>query len=192
MRIRIMRCLGAVLLLGLFGFADAQNLFREDAFQPLTGDHKGFRVGDAVTILVTENASAASTADTTAARKGNVGLNVRSPTDSRNYGIGPNNDFDGAGRTERTGKLLARITVSIRGFAPNGDLLLAGEQLVEINNERQRIKIEGRARPRDIGEQNSIYSYRLADATISYAGSGDLADRQQPSWWQRFMLWFGV
>jgi flagellar L-ring protein precursor FlgH len=35
-------------------------------------------------------------------------------------------------------------------------------------------------------------STRIANARISYAGQGDMADRQRPAWWQRFLSLFGV
>jgi flagellar L-ring protein precursor FlgH len=84
------------------------------------------------------------------------------------------------------------LTVTVKGVAENGDLLIAGEQLLEINNERQQIKVEGRVRPHDISDVNTVLSTRIADAKISYVGDGDLADRQRPSWWHRLLTWFGL
>jgi flagellar L-ring protein precursor FlgH len=102
------------------------------------------------------------------------------------------NQLDGRGLTQRQGKVLAQLTVTVKGVAENGDLLIAGEQLLEINNERQQIKVEGRVRPHDISDVNTVLSTRIADAKISYVGDGDLADRQRPSWWHRLLTWFGL
>ena len=60
------------------------------------------------------------------------------------------------------------------------------------NNEVQTLYIEGRARPQDIGANNSILSNRLADAKISYTGDGLLADKQRPGVLTRFLSWLRI
>jgi flagellar L-ring protein precursor FlgH len=80
----------------------------------------------------------------------------------------------------------------IKEILPSGDLVVAGEQLLEINNESQRISVEGRVRPQDVSDTNVVLSSRIANARIRYAGQGDLSDRQRPAWWQRFLTLFGV
>lgn len=168
------------------------SLYQESTFQPLTADRKAYRVGDAITVLVYENASAASSTDTSAQRVGGVNVGIQTPIKNNTYSLNTTNQFDGTGQTQRSGKLLASITVSVVQALSNGELVVAGEQLLEINKERQQIKIEGRVRPQDISELNAVLSYRLADAKISYVGRGDLDDHQRPSWWQKLLLSFGL
>jgi flagellar L-ring protein precursor FlgH len=43
-----------------------------------------------------------------------------------------------------------------------------------------------------VAENNTVLSTRVADARISFAGDGVLADHQKPSWWQRLFTWFGI
>jgi flagellar L-ring protein precursor FlgH len=81
--------------------------------------------------------------------------------------------------------------VTVREVLPNGDLSVAGEQVLTINNEQQRINIEGRVRTQDITDANVVLSSRLADARITYAGDGELADRQKPAWWRHAFDWLG-
>ncbi len=168
------------------------SLYSDSTFQSLTSDRRVHRVGDLVTVLIFENASASSSADTGAARDGSVGVNVTSPADLKRFGVGANNDFNGMGRTQRAGKILAQLTVTVREITPNQDLLIAGEQLLEINGEKQVIRLEGRARPRDINEMNNVLSTRIADARISFIGDGVIADRQRPGWWQHVLGLFGL
>ena len=192
-----MNALGVVKLL-LIAFltamssAQAVSLYQEGSYQSLTGDRKAYRTGDLITVLVYENASASSTANTTAGRDADMGFDVNGIGKNRLGGVKLNNDFDGSGRTLREGKVLAQITVEVKEVLSNGDMLIGGEQLLEVNNERQQIKVEGRVRRRDISEENTILSTRIADAKISYVGDGDLADRQRPGWWQRLLTWFGL
>lgn len=189
--LRVVKLLLVVFLTAMSS-AQAVSLYQEGSYQSLTGDRKAYRTGDLITVLVYENASASSTANTTAGRDADMGFDVNGIGKNRLGGVKLNNDFDGSGRTLREGKVLAQITVEVKEVLSNGDMLIGGEQLLEVNNERQQIKVEGRVRRRDISEENTILSTRIADAKISYVGDGDLADRQRPGWWQRLLTWFGL
>lgn len=170
----------------------AESLYSESSFRPLTADNKAFRIGDAVTVQVLENSSASTNADTTTRRKNGVNADfslTRNPNITAGVTVG--GDFDGGGRTQRASKLLAQLTVSVIAIQPNGDLQLAGEQILYVNDEEQRVKLEGRARPQDISDGNIILSTRLADARITYVGEGDLSERQRRGWWRRFVDWLG-
>jgi flagellar L-ring protein FlgH len=178
--------------------ASAQSLYDEKTFQALTGDHKAHRVGDVVTVLIHEDASAVSTADTKTERNNGVSVRLDSPFHHR-FIVGSHTgafrtslDFDGAAGTHRAGRLLAQLTLTVREVLPNGALVLSGEQSLEINNERQQISVEGKARAQDISEQNEILSFRLADAKITYQGAGDVALAQRPGWWARLLAAFGL
>lgn len=172
--------------------AQANSLYREGTYQALTSDRKAHQRGDLITVMVFENSSATSTANTTAARDANLAFEVDSPGRSHSGGIRLNNQLDGRGQTRREGRVLAQITVAVVGVTEHGELLIAGEQSVEVNNERQQIKVEGRVRPEDVSDANTVLSTRIAGAKISYVGEGDLADRQRPAWWHRFLTWFGL
>ncbi len=169
------------------------SLYSDDSFHSLTSDRINRRIGDLVTVLIYESASASSTADTGSARDATVGASVTKPSTGRlSVGLGTNNDFAGSGRTQREGRILAQLTVSVRAVLPNYDLMLAGEQLLEINGEKQIIRLEGRARPQDISELNTVISPRIADAKITFVGDGVVGDRQKPGWWQQLLGMFGL
>ena len=192
--IRISRTATALCLL-VCGYASdlhAASLYQESGYQALASDRRARRVGDLLTVLVYETSSASSTANTTTGRDSKVGAGIDVGPSTHRASIATSNQLDGRGRTQREGRVLAQITIMVKGVAENGDLFVAGEQSLEINNERQQIKVEGRIRPQDVSEANTILSTRLADAKISYVGEGDLADRQRPSWWNRVLTWFGL
>lgn len=181
-----------ILLAAVIQEAGAESLYKLGTFQSMTSDLRPRRPGDLLTVMVYENASASSTADTSAARDASVGLGASSPHKSFTGAIRASNTSDGRGSTQRQGRVLAQITVGIVAIGANGDLHVRGEQTLEINNETQRISLEGRVRPQDVSDTNVVLSSRLADARIRYAGQGDLSDKQRPAWWQRFLTWFGV
>ncbi len=168
------------------------SLYSDAQFQPLTSDKRRFQVGEVLTVMVYEDASASTSADTGSNRDSNVGVGLSLPTRTKNAAIAVNNDYNGAGRTQRAGRVLAQITVLVREVLPNGDLRVAGEQLLEINGEKQTIRAEGRVRPRDVTEQNVVLSSRMAEAKLAFVGDGVLGDLQRPRWWQRLLSLFGI
>ena len=174
------------------GPAAAESLYKSGTYQALTSDLRVRHVGDMVTVLVYESASASSAADTSAGRTANAGVVLPGPVSSRAGAINSVNETNGRGRTQREGKVLAQLTTVIREILPSGDLVIAGEQLLEINNESQRIAVEGQIRPQDISDTNVVLSNRIANARIRYAGQGDLSDKQRPGWWQRLLTMFGI
>ncbi len=183
---------GALALMACGQCAIAESLYKPATYKSLTSDLRARQVGDLITVMVYESASATSTANTSVGRDANVGLEVQGTVKGYSAGINANNQTDGRGRTQREGKVLAQITVTIKHIAENGDLSIAGEQVLDINNERQQIAIEGRIRPQDVSDTNVVLSTRIANAKISYSGEGDLADKQRPAWWQRVLTLFGL
>ena len=191
---RTTSALAAILLAVSAASAAAQSLYDPKTFRPLTADSKAFRSGDIVTIQIVENASASANADTDLQRSnsGAAEMHFRSPIPIAGARATATGQFDGGGQTARTGQLLATLSVSVRDVLPNGDLLVSGEQLLVINEEQQRIDVEGRVRPQDISDQNTVLSNRVADARITYVGEGDIAQRQKPAWWHHFLDLFGL
>jgi flagellar L-ring protein precursor FlgH len=184
----------ACLLAGIAAAASAgaDSLYKPGTFQPLTADLRARHVGDVLTIVVSENAAATSAADTSAGRAAAAAFDVAGPGKRLAGNIGTSNQLDGHGRTQREGRVLAQLTVTVRAVLPSGDLVVGGDQLVEINRESQRISVEGQVRAHDVSDQNTVLSSRLANARIRYAGQGDLSDRQRPAWWQHFLSLFGI
>jgi flagellar L-ring protein FlgH len=171
----------------------AESLYSESTFRPLTADNKAFRVGDLLTVQVYENSSASTSSDTGTRRKNNLQADLAHG--SRRAGevaIGVGADFDGGGRTQRANKVLITLSVSVRDVLPNGDLKVAGEQLLVVNEEQQRVTLEGRVRPQDVSEGNLVMSTRIADARITYLGDGELSQRQQRAWWRKWLDWAGM
>jgi flagellar L-ring protein precursor FlgH len=187
---RILPLLAAI---AFAGHAAAESLYDERSFRPLTADSKAFRVGDVVTVQVVENASASSASDTTTRRTNDISGSVTHPSGKiATADLALAGQFDGGGTTERNGKLVAQLTVTVKEVLPNGDLKIGGEQHLTIDNESQRIYLEGRVRPQDVSDANIVVSTRLADAHIVYLGDGDLSERQRRSWWRRIVDWLGL
>ena len=183
----------ALALTGLTADASATSLYNEAMFRPLTADNKAFRIGDVLTVQVFENSSATATADTGTHRKNN--LNAELTHGSRRAaqtGIVAGGEFEGGGRTQRANRILITLSVSVTEVLGNGDLRIAGEQRLLVNQEQQKVTLEGRVRPQDVSDGNVIHSTRLADARITYLGEGEVSQRQQRAWWRKLLDWAGI
>lgn len=177
-RLSVLLVFGSMLL----GSAWAENLYRAGDYRPLTSDRRAQKIGDILTVQVVENSSASATAGTKTDKNTDAGIRLTSPSRQRGYAFGVDDSFDGSGKIARTGRLLAQLSVEVVRIDPNGDLRVKGEQLLEINGEKQLINLEGKVRPIDIGDGNTIPSNRLADAKITYVGDGVLGDNQNKGW----------
>ncbi|MCK5091571.1 MAG: flagellar basal body L-ring protein FlgH, partial [Gammaproteobacteria bacterium] len=75
---------------------------------------------------------------------------------------------------------------------PNGNLFVRGQKRVHINQGDEFIKISGIVRAADVRQDNTISSTLIADAQITYNGSGAIADSNSMGWITRFFnspLW---
>lgn len=174
--------------------AQAESLYNEGSYRPLAGDFKAFRIGDSITVQVLEISSATTSTDTSTKRNNNLNASLSTLLNARQYGgnVSANSSFDGGGTTQRANRLLTTITVTVREILSNGDLHISGDQVLTINDEQHRVKLEGRVRPHDISDGNVVQSTRLADARIDYVGEGDLSDRQRRALWRKIVDWLGL
>lgn len=186
---------GAVALLLLFALvpAAAQSLFDEDLWRGLTGDNKAYRPGDVLTVQVLENSSATSSADTGTRRSNRLQAELaHGANKAAQAALAVAGEFDGGGRTQRASRLLATITVTVQEVLPGGQLRIAGTHALTVNEELQRVTVEGIVRPVDITDGNIVQSSRLAHARITYLGEGDVTERIRRAWWRQLLDALGL
>ena len=80
--------------------------------------------------------------------------------------------YDGGDGTQQKDQLTGRITVRITEQTDNGMFKIKGERTLNVNGEENVMELEGYVRGRDISTNNSIYSYNIADAQITYKKGG--------------------
>ena len=176
----------------LAGTASADSLYKEADFKPFVADARAVRVGDNLTVIVTEFASVTTQARTATDKDGSISGVLQGTNSTKSGSISLAEDFTGGGRIERSGKLVGQLTVVVQAVDANGDLRVKGQQEISVNNEVQTLYIEGRVRPQDILANNTVLSNRLSDAKISYTGDGLLADKQRPGILTRIFSWLGL
>jgi len=162
----------------------------------VTEDFKARRKGDIITIVISETSSASKQANTATERSSEINAGMpnflgleRHAKFTKAFGdlnnlINAKGDskFAGSGSTSRQENLTATISAKVIEVLPNGNLLLEGRRNIKVNNEDQEIVLQGVVRSRDIGTDNSVNSIYVADAKISYSGTGIISDRQSPGW----------
>lgn len=186
----------AALGLALAGSAQAlsASLYQgEGSYRSLTSDKRAYRVGDMLTVLVIENSSASANANTNTEKSGGLTFGMKTSTRGESASLQLGDTFGGKGQIQRSGRLLAQLTVTVREVdAASGLLSVAGEQQILVNDEKQEIKLYGKVRPIDILDNNTVLSTRLADAHISYIGDGILSEKQRPGVLTRLLGWLGI
>jgi flagellar L-ring protein precursor FlgH len=175
------------------GADEGRSLFDEQTYHPLGAEFKALRVGDVLTVVVQESATASSTTDLHGQRSFNVAAQAGNAQPlSHSAAVGTSSNSDGTGTTERTGKLLAQVSVRVTQVEPNGDLTVSGQQSLKINGEQQLITLTGVVRTRDIGADNTVLSSRIAAAHIRFEGKGFVSDQSKPGWLARFFGFLGM
>jgi len=183
------------LFISIFAMSlQAQNMRQNSTFS-LFSDNKANLKGDAITIIVLESTSASNNATTTTGRKSDLSLglsaNVNNATggSSTALGLQTGNDFNGQGSTQTTGNIQTKISASVDSVLSNGNMLISGNKKIIINGEEQVIHIKGVVRPSDIMADNSVLSFNISDAEISFDGNGIIQNAQKPGWLTKFFHW---
>jgi flagellar L-ring protein FlgH len=156
-------------------------------------DLKARRVGDTLTITVSEKSDASKEASTKTGRyKDNsadfsfAGLAVGGQSLWKDVKTGYtgkfDNNFKGSGVTTKTDTMTAYMTATVIDILPNGNLLIRGSRWTKVNEELQQIILEGIVRPVDVNRNNEILSQRIADAKIFFVGKGPVSTQQRPGW----------
>ncbi len=168
----------------------ASPLYEESQYISLVSPRNVPRVGEIVTVLIQENSSASSSTGSDANTSSSVSALIEGSFGSRDdaqFNVG--SDFTGGGNINRSGKLVATMTVSIVDVSTSGLLHIDGEQTIRLNNEVQTIRLNGLVRPEDISDENTILSTRIGDARIDFVGKGVLSSAEKPGLITRFFNW---
>lgn len=163
-------------------------------------DQRAREVGDLLTIVLVEATSASKKAETSTKKENS--LDLGNPTllgaplagyrHGKRYdlevGVDTAQEFSGSGASSQSNSLSGSITVTVTEVLPNGYLVVRGEKLIALNEGDEYVRLRGIVRPQDIRPDNTVPSTLVADAHISYGGSGALADSNAHGWLSRFFL----
>ncbi len=154
-----------------------------------------WRVGDIITVVLNESTQASRNSSLITERKATNDVLASSWTNAL---LSPNGfwgdvrgDIDlnkaeigteGVGTAAQANALSGVITAMVAEVLPNGNLIVEGRKQLSLTEGAEFIQIRGVARTRDVQPDNTVSSMRMAQAQISYRGSGNLAESTQPGW----------
>ncbi len=176
-------------------------IFQASRSGSLFEDVRARRVGDVVTVVLSERTNAAQSAS--ASTNKNNAIDIQNPTlfgrlfsfEAGGLSSAPltlenhlnsSKTFNGEGGSEQSNQLSGDITALVIEELPNGYLRIRGEKLISINKGDEYIRLTGVIRPVDIQANNTIVSAMVANAEISYGGKGMIADASEMGWASRF------
>jgi len=172
----------------------AGSLFSDEVGVNLYDDRRAYRAGDIITVTLNERTVSSKSAETKIDKDGKVdfgedtilGNLVNIKGSSLLTNLDQSRSFDGSGETDQQNRLQGSIAVTIADVLPNGLLVIRGEKWMTLTNGQEFIRISGLIRPDDVASNNTVSSTKVADARISYSGTGDLAAANKQGWASRF------
>jgi flagellar L-ring protein precursor FlgH len=160
-------------------------------YGPLYEGNRARRLGDPLTIRLTETTTAAKSV----ASKSNKGgdASITPPSSGPLSFLNPNalkasssSTFNGQGNAGQTSSLNSTLSVTIAEVRPNGTALIRGEKQMLLSQGEEWVRFSGIVRLADIDADNMVLSTRVADARIEYSGKGALQQASKQGWLGRF------
>ena len=172
-------------------------IFKSNGGGLFASDIRARDVGDILTVALNETFSA--TKAQTAASSKNDSFGVTLPTalpnvltggfdkDPGGLNAGTARSFAGSGSAAQSNTLTGLLTVTVTRVFDNGNMEIAGQKKLTLNNGDEYVRLTGLIRPEDVSATNTVLSNRIADAEIVYVGAGQIADASQQGWLSKTM-----
>lgn len=169
----------------------------------MVADPRARAVNDLVTIRIAESTSAKLKGGVATNRAGANALKATSflsklvprdgttpsaaGTPSSTSTTSTNTSFKGAGTTDRTAVFTSTITTRVVKVLSNGNLIVEGYRDIQLNNETQRLYIEGMINPAQLDSNSSISSSQVAELRLLYGGKGVVDETTKPGYLSRMI-----
>ena len=141
-------------------------------------DRRDYHLGDIVTVLVDEYTltSLDKQVNATDNRQRSLGLGISTPSSSKNFGINSNNNnqSQNSGLDARTNRLTTDMSARVVAIGPNGVMQLKGVKVINVEESKVNLTLTGWVRVQDVAPDNSVQSFRMADANLDYQADGPL------------------
>jgi flagellar L-ring protein precursor FlgH len=171
-------------------------IYQASTSMPLFEDLRARRVGDLLTIILSENNTANKSANTATSKENDISIanptlfGDQLPTNkvkiTLEQSVDSTQEFAGDGSSEQSNTLSGTIAVTVARVLGNGNLMVQGEKLMTLNQGDEYIRISGIVRPQDITPNNTVLSTLVANARIQYGGKGAIHDANANGWLGRF------
>jgi flagellar L-ring protein FlgH len=153
------------------------------------------KVGDVLTIRLAESYQGSNKANAEASRASSISAEAADKSSgaaarlARLFNVGSaSTSFKGEGSTSNISAMSGTLAVSIIGTLPGGNLVVAGDKVIAMDGNQDRMRFSGIVNPRDIEAGNYVASNKVANARIEQAGVGMLADSTTMGWLQKLFM----
>jgi len=163
----------------------------------LAADVHARNVGDLVTVVVFDQASATSQGATTQQRTSSANASISSLFGAKSphnalqnlANMSGQQQLKGQGATSRQTTVSTTVSTRVVRVLPNGDLIVEGSKLISINSEYQTVSLRGVIRTVDLGPANSVNSNQVEDLEVRINGRGVVNDAiRRPNFLYRLFL----
>lgn len=146
--------------------------------QSWLSDRRDYHLGDIVTVLVDEYTltSLDKEVNATDNRQRTLGFGINTPSSNKSFGINSNNgnQSQNSGLDARTNRLTTDMSARVVAIGPNGVMQLKGTKMIKVEESKVSLVLTGWVRVQDVAPDNSIQSFRMADANLEYQAEGPL------------------
>jgi flagellar L-ring protein FlgH len=153
----------------------------------MVADYKACRVGDLVTISVSQNLSASSAGNvastrTFSANSGITALPGQLKTNGVSNLFSPNSSQALNGQAQATSQtsLNTILTGRVVAVLPSGTLVVEAERRITMNNQNETVILRGLVRPGDLDATNTVTSNSVGDLEVEIKGKGVISEGTRP------------
>jgi flagellar L-ring protein precursor FlgH len=149
----------------------------------LVADYKASRVGDLVTINISQNLSSTNTGNvatnrTLSASSGITALPGHIKTSGVANLFSPNSTQSLTGKAQATSTtaLTTTLTGRVAGLLPSGTLVVEAERQIVMNDQRETVILRGLVRPGDLDATNTVTSNSVGNLEVEVKGKGVISE----------------
>lgn len=170
------------------------SIFQAGRSVRLFEDNKAFRIGDLLSVTLSESTNASKSAATNTTKDDELDMSAAAllgtvPTYNGDAflsnELSAERGFSGNGDSAQSNSLNGEIAVMVTDILPNGTLVVRGEKIIGLNQGQEFIRLSGLVRPQDVSANNVVFSRKLANARIYYGGGGVIAEANAKGWLSR-------
>ncbi len=153
----------------------------------LSSDNKARMAGDLITVVVVQGLTSSNAGDVATARSFNASSGISSLPGKLKVGgvasllgLQSAETLSGKGQADSSSSLTTTLAGRVAAVLGNGNLVIAAERVINMNNEKQTILLRGVVRPADIGPSNTVASNTIGGLELEIKGKGVISDGVRP------------
>jgi flagellar L-ring protein precursor FlgH len=140
-------------------------------------NRKASRIGDVIMVEIIESSTGYNRASSSSKKEDSQELDTQGVGSLDflpllGWDASTQQEFKGNASSSVAGGLSARVSAQVVDILPNGHLVIAGDRTLVVNGEKEVIAVSGEVRPEDVRANNTVLSTKIANASITYEGSG--------------------